>query len=98
MFFFILINFLIFIIGIWGIYSIRRNLIIILLAIEVLLLSVNLNYIYISIYLDDMLGQMISLYILTIAACESAIGLAILIVYYRFRQHVNIRFLNILKS
>jgi NADH-quinone oxidoreductase subunit K len=76
--------------GIFGILLNRRSILIILMCIELVLLSVNLNFILFSVYLDDMYGQLFSLFILTIAAAESAIGLAILILYYRLRGKISI--------
>jgi NADH-quinone oxidoreductase subunit K len=68
------------------------------MCIELILLSANLNFTFFSIYLDDIYGQLFSLFILTIAACESAIGLAILILYFRLRGNISINFLPILKG
>lgn len=79
----LLVNVIFFLIGCFGIVFNRRNILIILMCIEMILLSVNLNFIHFSIYLDDMIGQIFSLFVLTIAAAESAVGLAILILYYR---------------
>lgn len=76
--------------GIFGILLNRRSILIILMCIELVLLSVNLNFVLFSVYLDDMYGQLFSLFILTIAAAESAIGLAILILYYRLRGKISI--------
>jgi len=66
----------------------RRNILMILMAIELILLSLNLNFICFSLYLDDLYGQIFSFFILTIAASESAVGLAIIIVYYRIRGSI----------
>jgi len=90
------INFFIFIIGLFGICLNYKNILIVLIGIELLLLSLNLNFIIFSIYLNDMLGQVFSLFILTIAAAESAIGLAIIILYYRIKGNINILQKNIL--
>jgi len=86
----LLTNFLLFFFGIFGIVFQRRNILIILICIELILLSVNLNYIVFSVYLDDFLGQLFSIFILTIAACESSIGLAILIIFFRIRGNISI--------
>lgn len=86
----LLTNILLFLMGIFGILLNRRSILIILMCIELVLLSVNLNFILFSVYLDDMYGQLFSLFILTIAAAESAIGLAILILYYRLRGKISI--------
>jgi NADH-quinone oxidoreductase subunit K len=76
----------VFILGVIGLILNRHNLLVILMSIELMLLGVNLNFIIFSIYLDDFLGQVFSLYVLTVAAAESAIGLAIFSVYYRNKQ------------
>lgn len=83
-------NSFIFFTGIFGIITNQRSILLILMCIELLLLSVNLNFIVFSVYLDDFYGQIFSLFILTIAAAESAIGLAILILYYRIRGKISI--------
>jgi NADH-quinone oxidoreductase subunit K len=77
-----IINFFLFCIGLFGIILNRQNIIIILMSIELLLLSINLNFIYFSVFIDDVIGQVFSLLILTVAAAESAIGLAILILFF----------------
>lgn len=81
-------NILLFLIGLLGIILNRRSILIILMCIELVLLSINLNFILFSVYLDDFYGQLFSLFVLTVAAAESAIGLAILIVYYRLRGKI----------
>jgi NADH-quinone oxidoreductase subunit K len=86
----ILTNILLFLTGIFGILLNRRNILVVLMCIELILLSVNLNFVVFSVYLDDFLGQIFSLFILTIAAAESAIGLGILILYYRMRGNISI--------
>ena len=78
-------NILLFFIGLIGVILNRRNILIILMCVELLLLSLNMNFILFSVYLDDLYGQLFSFFILTIAAAESAIGLAIIIIYYRIR-------------
>ena len=77
---------LIFMLGLLGLVLNKRNLLIILMPIELMLLGLNLNFIFFSVYLDDILGQVFALYVLTVAAAESAIGLAIFTVYYRDKQ------------
>jgi NADH-quinone oxidoreductase subunit K len=91
-------NFFLFFIGVWGIFMTRKNFLIILMSIEIMLLAVNLNFIFFSVYLDDLIGQMFALYILTVAAAESAIGLAILVVYYRLRGIIAIDNISTLKG
>lgn len=81
-------NFLLFIISLTGLIKNRQNILLVLMSIELLLLSVNLNFILFSIYLDDLYGQLFSFFILTVAAAESAVGLAIIIIYYRLRGNI----------
>jgi len=81
-------NILLSFIGLLGVILNRRNILIILMCIELLLLSLNMNFILFSVYLDDLYGQLFSFFILTIAAAESAIGLAIIIIYYRIRGNI----------
>jgi len=76
----------IFLFGVVGLVLNKRNLLIILMAIELMLLGLNLNFIFFSVYLDDIFGQIFALYVLTVAAAESAIGLAIFTVYFRDKQ------------
>jgi len=84
----LIVNYLVFLIGIIGLVLNRKNILIIIISIELMLLAVNLNFIIFSIYLDDILGQVFVLFILTIAATESAIGLSILASYYRIRNTI----------
>jgi len=74
-----------FMLGITGIILNKKNLITTLISIEIMLLAVNLNFIKYSILLDDILGQVFALFVLTVAAAEAAIGLSLLVVYYRLR-------------
>lgn len=83
-------NFFLIFIGLIGIIFNRRNILIILMCVELVLLSLNLNFILFSVYLDDLFGQLFSFFILTVAAAESAIGLAIIIIYYRIRGNINV--------
>ena len=73
----------IFTIGVVGIFLNRKNIIVILMSIELILLAVNINLVSFSIYMNDLVGQIFTLFILTVAAAEAAIGLAIIVVYYR---------------
>ena len=81
-----------------GIYLNRRNLIVLLMAIELMLLAVNMNFVAFSHYLGDMAGQVFVFFILTVAAAESAIGLAILVVLFRNRATINVEELDALKG
>lgn len=87
-----------FAIGIVGIFLNRKNVIILLMAIELMLLAVNMNFIAFSHYLQDISGQIFVFFILTVAAAESAIGLAILIVLFRNLRTINVDDLNKLKG
>ena len=91
------INIFLYIIGMIGIVFNRRSILIILMCIELMLLSLNLNFIVFSVYFDDLYGQLFSLFILTVAAAESAVGLAIIIIYYRLRGSILINQLPVLK-
>ena len=81
---------LLFALSVIGIYMNRRNLIVLLMAIELMLLAVNMNFVAFSHYLGDMGGQVFVFFILTVAAAESAIGLAILVVLFRNRATINV--------
>lgn len=81
-----------------GIFINRKNVIILLMSIELMLLSVNLNFVAFSYHLDDLAGQVFVFFILTVAAAESAIGLAILVVVFRTRQTINVAELDIMKG
>jgi NADH:ubiquinone oxidoreductase subunit K len=92
------VDFFLFFFSLIGIALNRRNILITLMAIELVLLNLNLNFILFSIYFEDLYGQIFSLFILTIAASESAIGLAIIILYYRIRGSIYINQNAILKN
>jgi len=89
---------LLFLIGIWGIILNNRNLIIMLMSIEIMLVAINLNFLIFSIFIDDIIGQLFSLYILIVAAAESAIGLSILVVYFRCNKNILIEYAQILRK
>lgn len=95
---FLMSSLLLFLLGIWGIFFNRKNIVIMLMCIELMLLAVNLNFLIFSSYLDDLLGQLFSLLILTVAAAESSIGLALLVIYYRARGTISIEYMNLLKG
>nr|YP_009277453.1 NADH dehydrogenase subunit 4L [Psilotum nudum]AOH05923.1 NADH dehydrogenase subunit 4L [Psilotum nudum] len=84
--------------GIWGIFLNRRNIIITPMSIESMLLAVNLNFLVFPVSLDDMMGQLFALLVLTVAAAESAIGLAILVITFRIRGTIAVEFLNCMKG
>ena len=95
---FLILGALLFAISIVGIFLNRKNVIILLMAIELMLLAVNLNFIAFSHYLNDISGQVFVFFILTVAAAESAIGLAILVVLFRNLATINVDDLNALKG
>ena len=89
---------ILFTLGIFGIFLNRKNVIIILMSIELMLLAVNINFIAFSYFLGDIAGQVFVFFILTVAAAEAAIGLAILVVLFRNRQTINVQDLDTLKG
>ena len=96
--FFLFISLCLFVVGVLGIFTTRKNIIIILMSIELMLLAINFNFIIFSSFLDDILGQIFALLILTIAAAESAIGLAILVIYYRLRGIISVDYISTIKG
>ena len=92
------ISFFLFLISILGIFLNQKNILVMLMSLEMMFLSVSFNLIFLSVYLDDIMGQIFSLLILTVAAAESSIGLAILVVYYRIRSIITVEFMNLTKG
>ncbi len=86
------------VLGVFGIFLNRKNVIIILVSIELILLSVNLNLVAFSAALDDLVGQMFAMFVLTVAAAEAAIGLAIVVVYFRNRGSIEVEDVNLMKG
>lgn len=95
---YLILSTIIFIIGLLGLFLNRKNIILILMSIELILLAVNLNFILYSVYLDDIAGQIFALFILTVAAAESAIGLAILVIFYRVNGLIEVDYINLLRG
>jgi NADH-quinone oxidoreductase subunit K len=89
---------ILFTIGVLGIFLNRKNVIVILMSIELILLSVNLNFVAFSSFLGDLVGQVFALFVLTVAAAEAAIGLAILVVYYRNRGSIAVEDVDLMKG
>ena len=89
---------IIFTIGIIGIFLNRKNVIIILMSIELILLAVNINLVSFSIYLQDLVGQIFTMFILTVAAAEAAVGLAIIVIYYKNKGSINVEQISSLKG
>ncbi len=87
-----------FVMGIAGIFINRKNIITILMSVELILLSVNINLVSFSVYLGDLTGQIFAIFVLTVAAAEAAIGLAILVVYYRNRGSIAVDDVNQMKG
>ena len=95
---FLILSALLFSIGVIGIFLNRKNVIIILMSIEIILLAVNINLVSFSYFLNDLTGQIFSLFVLTFAAAEAAIGLAILVIYNRNAGSIEIEKINTLKG
>jgi NADH-quinone oxidoreductase subunit K len=89
---------IIFTIGIIGIFLNRKNVIIILMSIELILLAVNINLVSFSIYLQNLVGQVFAMFILTVAAAEAAVGLAIIVIYYKNKGSINVEHIDSLKG
>jgi NADH-quinone oxidoreductase subunit K len=89
---------ILFTIGVFGIFLNRKNVIIILMSIELILLAVNVNFVAFSVYLGDLAGQVFAMFILTVAAAEAAIGLAIGVVYFRNRGSIEVEDINLMKG
>ena len=86
------------VIGVFGIFLNRKNVIIMLMAIELILLAVNLNLVAFSAALNDLTGQVMAMFVLTVAAAEAAIGLAIVLVYFRNRGSIQVEDVNLMKG
>ncbi len=95
---FLTVSAILFTIGIFGIFLNRKNLIVIMMSIELMLLAVNLNLVAFSSYLNDLVGQVFTMLVLTVAAAEAAIGLAIVVVFYRNRHSIEVEDINQLKG
>ena len=89
---------ILFTLGIFGIFLNRKNVIVILMSIELILLAVNINFVAFSTHLGDIMGQVFALLVLTVAAAETAIGLAILVVYFRNRGSIAVEDINLMKG
>lgn len=89
---------ILFTLGIFGIFLNRKNLIVILMSIELMLLAVNINFVAFSSFLGDLVGQIFTMIVLTVAAAEAAIGLAIVVVFYRARRSIAVEDINELKG
>ena len=95
---YLVVSAILFTLGVFGIFVNRKNVIVILMSIELILLSVNINLVAFSAYLGDLSGQVFALFVLTVAAAEAAIGLAILVVYFRNRGTIAVEDINMMKG
>jgi NADH-quinone oxidoreductase subunit K len=95
---YVVVSSILFVLGVLGIFLNRKNVIIILMAIELILLSVNLNLVAFSSFLGDLTGQIFAMFVLTVAAGEAAIGLAILVIYFRRRGTIAVDDVNRMKG
>ena len=95
---FLTVSAILFTLGVFGIFLNRKNVIVILVSVELILLSVNINMVAFSSFLNDIVGQVFALFILTVAAAEAAIGLAILVVFYRNRGSIAVEDVNMMKG
>lgn len=89
---------ILFTLGVFGIFLNRKNVIIILMSVELILLSVNINLVAFSSHLGDLVGQVFAMFVLTVAAAEAAIGLAILVVYFRNRGSIQVEDIHLMKG
>lgn len=95
---FLTVGAILFTLGVFGIFLNRKNIIIILMSIELILLAVNINFVAFSAYLNDLAGQVFALMVLTVAAAEASIGLAILVVFYRNRGSIAVDDVNMMRG
>ncbi|PCI64436.1 MAG: NADH-quinone oxidoreductase subunit NuoK [Kordiimonadales bacterium] len=89
---------ILFVVGVLGIFLNRKNVIIILMSVELMLLAVNINFVAFSSFLNDLAGQVFTMFVLTVAAAEAAIGLAILVIYFRSRGSIAVEDINQMKG
>ena len=95
---YIVVSSVLFVLGVLGIFLNRKNVIVILMSIELMLLAVNINLVAFSWALKDLVGQIFTMFVLTVAAAEAAIGLAILVVYFRNRGSIAVEDINVMKG
>lgn len=95
---FLIVAAILFTIGVCGIFINRKSIINILLSIEILLLAININLVVFSAFMNDIVGQIFVMFVLTVAAAESGVGLAILVVYYRSRGNIDVEQANLMKE
>ena len=95
---YLVVSAILFVMGVLGIFINRKNVIVILMSIELMLLAVNINFVAFSVFQNNLLGQVFSMIVLTVAAAEAAIGLAILVVYFRNRGSIAVEDINLMKG
>ena len=95
---YVVVSSILFVLGVLGIFLNRKNVIIILMSVELMLLAVNINLVAFSTQLGDLVGQVFAMFVLTVAAAEAAIGLAILVVYFRNRGSIAVEDINMMKG
>ena len=95
---FLAVSAILFVLGVFGIFLNRKNVIVILMSVELMLLAVNINLVAFSSHLNDIVGQVFALFVLTVAAAEAAIGLAILVIYFRNRGTIAVDDINQMKG
>ena len=86
------------VVGVFGIFLNRKNVIIVLMSLELILSAVNINFVAFSVFLDDLVGQVFTMFVLTVAAAEASIGLAILVCFYRLRSSILVDEANTMKG
>ena len=89
---------ILFTIGVFGIFLNRKNVIVILMSVELMLLAINVNFVAFSAYLGDLAGQVFAMFVLTVAAAEAAIGLAVVVVYFRNRGSIEVEDINMMRG
>ncbi len=89
---------ILFTLGVFGVFLNRKNVIVILMSVELILLAINVNFVAFSAYLGDLAGQVFAMFVLTVAAAEAAIGLAIVVVYFRNRGSIEVEDINLMKG
>ena len=95
---YLILSAIVFVIGVIGIFLNRKNIIVLLMSVELMLIAVNINLVAFSVYLQDIVGQVFTMFVLTVAAGEAAIGLAILVVFFRNKGSIHVEDINTLKG
>ncbi len=95
---FLIVSFCLFFLGLMGIFLNRKNVLLVLMSVELMLLSINFNFLITASYIDDRFGQIFAIFVLTVAAAESSIGLAILVAYYRLQGTIALEQINHIKG